>query len=244
MDSGKMKLSIIMPVYNEEKTVKEILKQVIAVDFSMFELGKEIIVVDDDSTDGTREILKKYQSVKVSERQSKDEIKIIYHEKNKGKGAAIRTGFANATGDILVIQDADLEYNPAEFRDMLKPILMEEVSVVYGSRFLRDNPCIYLRYNLGNRFLSFLVRFLYGGNVTDSYTCYKMMKMEVLKKIVLESNGFEIEVEITSKILKAGYKILEVPISYNPRSLEQGKKIGWSDAVHGIWTIIKNRLTK
>ena len=227
-----MKLSVIIPVYNERNTIEKAINEVLSSDLVSLNIEKEIIVVDDYSTDGTREFLKEYQK--------NSKIQLIYHEKNRGKGSAVRTGYRNATGDILIIQDADLEYDPKEFRNLLKPILEGSTSVVYGSRLMKtaQNPCIYKRYYWGNKTITCVVNVLFGSNLTDSYTCYKVIKNSVLNGIKLNANGFEFEAEITAKLLKKGYKITEVPISYSPRSLEQGKKIGWKDAVKGIITLL------
>jgi len=154
---------------------------------------------------------------------------------------AVRKGFKEANGEILIIQDADLEYNPEEYENLLKPIIAGETKVVYGSRFLQENPNLYWRYLWGNKFLSFLISFLYGAKIADAYTGYKVIKKEILENVNLNSDGFEFEAEITCKLLKKGYKILEVPISYSPRSIEEGKKINYKDAISGIWTIIKNK---
>lgn len=224
-----MKLSIIIPVYNEEKTVSEVIKKVAEIDFG---IEKEIIIVDDGSTDKTSEILRKLDAVN-------SEIKIFFHEKNLGKGAAVRTGIENSTGDIIAIQDADLEYNPEELKILLQPILRGETLIVYGSRFLKDNPVIYRKYYLGNQVMSWFISFLFGRRITDSYTCYKAFHRKVLENIRLESKRFELEAELTCKFLKYGHKILELPISYNPRSLQQGKKIKFKDAVKGVLTALK-----
>ena len=172
---------------------------------------------------------------------NKNEIKIIFHEKNQGKGAAIRTGFAGASGDVLVVHDADMEYDPEDFRKMLKPILEGKSDVVYGSRFIERTEYAHLRFKLGNILFSFLISVLFGTRITDSYTCYKMFRHRILESLVLESSGFEIEAELTIKFLKAGYRIYEMPISYRPRSIEEGKKIGWRDARVGLLAILKYR---
>ena len=258
MGAQGIKLSIIMPVYNEKDTVGNALERVLSVDLSELNASKEIIIVDDGSTDGTREILKqcqvtsdKCQVVADSDsftydvrpaRATHDEIKVIFHEKTRGKGAAIRTGFAGATGTVLVVQDADMEYDPNDFKELLKPILAGKYDVVYGSRFIKRTEYAHLRFKLGNILFSFLISALFGSRVTDSYTCYKMFRRRILGSLALESDGFEIEAEITIKLLKAGFSICEIPISYKPRSIREGKKIGWRDAAVGIWTIFKNRL--
>lgn len=227
-----MKLSIIVPVYNEEKTIEKVLEILSNLRFSLHNLEKEIIIVDDGSTDRTREMLLK------SNVQS-PRCKVIFHEENQGKGMAIRTGLKEATGEVVTIQDADLEYNPQELEKLLLPIIKNNVEVVYGSRFLQENPTLYHRYYWGNKFLSFLISVLYGAKITDAYTCYKVFKKEALENIKLTSKRFEFEAEITCKLLKKGHKILEIPISYKPRSLESGKKISWKDGLLGICTILK-----
>ncbi|MEN3013944.1 MAG: glycosyltransferase family 2 protein [Endomicrobiia bacterium] len=224
-----MKLSIIIPVYNEEKTILEAFSKVKNIDFG---IEKEIIIVDDASVDKTKEILKNLQ-------QENKQVKFIFHKKNQGKGAALISGIKNSSGDIVAIQDADLEYNPEEIKYLIKPILDKKSLIVYGSRFLEKNPVLYKTYYLGNRLISWIISFLFGQKITDSYTCYKIFHKDVLKNIQLKSKRFEIEAELTCKFLKKGYKILELPISYSPRSIKQGKKIKFKDAVIGILTILK-----
>lgn len=222
-----MKLSVIMPVYNEQQTIREILKRVRAVD-----IEKEIIVVDDGSTDGTRRILKDF---------SQNGIKIFHHAKNIGKGAAIRTGLEHVTGNLVIIQDADLELDPNEYHKLIEPIINGKTEVVYGSRELGKNKMLYLRFYLGGRLLTFITNILYKAQITDEPTCYKVFKTNVLKNIKLECTGFEFCPEVTAKICRQGYKIYEVPISYNPRSVQQGKKISWKDGVKAIYTLFKYR---
>ncbi len=225
--AGLNLVSLIMPVYNEKNTIEKVIEKVVSLS------PKEIVLVDDGSTDGTREILKKLQITNYK-------LQIIYHEKNQGKGAAIRTALKYVTGEIVAIQDADLEYNPEEIGELAVPIIEGKASVVYGSRFLQKPiKNVYKRYKLGNWFLSKLISVLCGQKITDSYTCYKVFKTDVIKEINLISKRFEIEAEITVKLLKKGIKILELPIDYNPRRIEEGKKIGWLDAVKGILTIIR-----
>lgn len=224
-----MKISIIIPVYNEKKTLRRLLKKIREAD--MGGLKKEIIIVDDFSTDGTREILKKIKDKK---------IKIVYQTKNYGKGFAIRTGFESSTGEIILIQDADLEYDPKDYLKLIKPILLKKEEVVYGSRFLRKNQKVkFNSFYFGNKILSFITSLFYFKRITDMETCYKVFKKEVIKNIKLNSRRFEFEPEITSKILKRGIHILEVPISYYPRSKKEGKKIGWRDGVMAIRTLIR-----
>lgn len=227
-----MRISIIVPVYNEEKTIEKVIEQLKTIDFG-FE--KEIIIVDDGSTDNTPNILKKLQITDYK-------LQIIFHDKNEGKGVAISTGIKNSTGDIIAIQDADLEYNPEELKFLINPIIKNEADIVYGSRLIRENPVIYKKYYLGNKFISWIISLLFGVKVTDSYTCYKVFRKKVIENIELKSKHFEIEAELTCKFLKNGYKILELPISYNPRTLEEGKKIKLKDALVGLITILKIKI--
>jgi glycosyltransferase involved in cell wall biosynthesis len=207
------------------------LRRIEAVD-----LEKEIIIVDDGSTDGTAGILKKLDQSKY---------KVIYQPRNLGKGMAIREGLKYATGGAIVIQDADLEYDPRDYRALIAPILNGEASVVYGSRWLRghfkDIP--FNIFKLGSRLLTAMTNFLYRARLTDESTCYKAFKTEVIKGIKLDCRRFEFCPEITAKVLKRGYKIYEVPISYHPRSFSEGKKIGWLDGLEAIWVLVKNRFT-
>jgi glycosyltransferase involved in cell wall biosynthesis len=223
-----MKLSIIIPVYNERSTIRNILSRVKSV--NLIDVDKEIIVVDDFSEDGTRDILKDEEGVKV-----------IYHKTNKGKGAAIKTGLNYVTGDIITIQDADLEYDPEDFKRLIKPILNGEASVVYGSRFIRKPESILLLYLIGNKLLTFITNMLFRSNLTDMETCYKMFKRGVIEDIVIKSDGFDFESEITAKILKKGIYIYEIPVSYSGRNSLQGKKIKFKDGISAIITLIKYR---
>lgn len=228
-----MKLSIIIPAYNEEGTIREVLRRVKDVDVGM---EKEIIVVDDASTDGTREVLK--------EEESRGGIKVLYHERNMGKGAAVRTGIASATGDFIIIQDADLEYDPQDYPSLLKPLLEGRAEVVYGSRFLSgSSSSMAFWYRLGNRILTALTNLLYGSSLSDMETCYKSFKASIVKSIPLRSRRFEIEPEVTAKILKRGHKILEVPIRYRGRGRREGKKISWKDGLSALWALLKYRFT-
>ncbi len=223
-----------MPVYNEKATIREILERVRAVDVGM---EKEIIVVDDGSKDGTREILR--------EEESRGDIRVLYHERNLGKGAAVRTGIASATGDFVIIQDADLEYDPQDYPALLKPLLEGKAEVVYGSRFLSGSGSSMISWHrFGNKFLTAVTNLLYGSSLSDMETCYKAFKASVIKSIPLRSNRFEIEPEITAKILKRGYKILEVPIRYRGREFHEGKKISWKDGFSAIWTLLRYRLAE
>ncbi len=230
-----MKLSIIMPVFNERKTIKEILARVASVKLDGIE--KEIAVVDDFSTDGTREELQKSKG-----------IKLILHERNLGKGSAIRTGLQNATGDIIIFQDADSEYDPNDYAKLIDPILKGKASVVYGSRFMgkgiRDvgkGKVILPTHFVGNKLLTLMTNIFYGQKLTDMETGYKVFKSEVIKSLQFTSNRFDMEPEITAKLLKKKIKILEVPISYSARDFSQGKKITWKDGVKAAWCLLKFR---
>ena len=230
-----MKLSIIIPAYNEEDTILEIIEKVKKAD--ALNLKKEIIIVDDFSKDNTRDILLKLKDSMV---------KIFFHEINKGKGAAIRTGLQHATGDIILIQDADLEYNPEEYPKLLKPILEENAKVVYGSRLnvIKKNlDRMYKLHYFGNVFLTFMTNILYGSKITDMETGYKVFTRNVIKNIKLRARRFDFEPEITSKILKKGYKIREVPISFSARSFHEGKKITWKDGVKALYYLVKYRIS-
>lgn len=224
-----MKLSIIIPCYNEKKTILEILNRVKNV---KLDVKKEIIIVDDFSNDGTRDILKKLDDQK---------IKIVYHSKNMGKGHAIRTGLKHAKGEIIIIQDADLEYNPKDYSSLIKPIMDGRAQVVYGSRNLRKNKRSYFSFYLGGILLSRLANILYGTKITDESTGYKVFRSEIIKNMDLRCERFEFCPEISAKIAKKGIKIHEVPISYNPRKKRDGKKIGRRDGAMAIWTLIKYR---
>jgi glycosyltransferase involved in cell wall biosynthesis len=224
-----MLLSVIIPVYNEKNTILKILEKVKSV-----KIDKEIIIVDDFSTDGTREIL---ESLK-----GKDEkLKIIFQKKHVGKGFAIRTALKFVEGEIVLIQDADLEYDPNEYPKLIGPILEGKAKVVYGSRVLKKNPKASIIFYIGGRFLSFLTNLLYGTNITDEPTGYKVFSTDVLKSIDLKCLGFEFCPEVTAKVAKKGYKIYEVPINYNPRSIKEGKKIRFKDALKAVFTLIKYR---
>lgn len=224
-----MKLSIIMPVFNEHKTIREIIAKVMAVP-----IDKELVIVDDASTDGTRDILKEYEN--------KPDIKVMYHDKNKGKEGAIKTGIPHTTGEIISIQDGDLETNPNDFIHLTEPIKKGEASVVYGSRYLNPTgQSLYFAYKFGARFLSWVVNILYCQNITDEATCYKVFKADILKQIPLEYDRFEFCPEVTAKVSKMGYKIKELPMNYYPRSFEEGKKMNWRDGLKALWVLIKFR---
>jgi glycosyltransferase involved in cell wall biosynthesis len=235
-----MKLSIIIPVYNEKKTIKEILRRIMAVKIPG--VNKEIIIVDDKSTDGTRKILEKTK-------KNHPKFKIIYHSKNQGKGAAVRTGFKYASGDYFLIQDADLEYNPQDIPRLLKPVLEKKARVVYGSRLKRwpnlkkdERKLRFLLHYFGNRFLSLVTSLFYGQWITDMETCYKLFPKKAVRGMQLKARKFDFEPEITSKLLKKGYRILEVPINTEPRGYEEGKKLKTlKDGSIALWTLIKYR---
>ena len=228
-----LKLSIIIPAYNEEKTIKKIIDRVKKIQLK--NISKEIIIVDDFSNDNTRTILKKIKEKSIN---------ILYHGKNMGKGAAIRTGLQNSTGDIILIQDADLEYDPNDYSKLLNPIINNKANVVYGSRVnaIRKNiKKMYKLHYIGNLFLTSMTNLLYGVKITDMETCYKVFRREVIKHINIRANRFEFEPEITAKILKKGYKIFEVPISFAGRKFNEGKKITWKDGLKAAYYLLKYR---
>jgi glycosyltransferase involved in cell wall biosynthesis len=229
-----MKLSVVIPCYNEKNTIHKIVKSV--KESGIKDL--EIIIVDDFSTDGTRDILENEIKPLVD--------KIIYHEKNKGKGAALRTGFGEVTGDLVIVQDADLEYDPKEYVLLMQPILEGKADVVYGSRFMGSGPhrAVYFWHMVGNKFLTMLSNMFSNINLTDMETCYKMFKKDVIKSINIEEDRFGFEPEITAKIAKRDYIIYEVGISYYGRSYKEGKKIGAKDGFRAIYSIIKYNIFK
>lgn len=227
-----MKLSIIIPAYNEEMTIKEIIKEVQQVNIG--EIEKEIILVDDASTDRTLTIIK--------EEINDNNVIKLYHERNRGKGAAIRTGIAAITGDLVIIQDADREYDPRDYPKLLQPILEKRCDVVYGSRFLGFSSAMFFWHYIGNKLLTLVTNILYNTLISDMEVGYKVFKSEVIKSIPITSNRFNFEPEITAKILKRRYKIQQVPITYVGRDYSEGKKITWKDGFLALWTLIKYRV--
>ena len=229
-----MKLSVVIPCYNEVSTIAKVVEAVKSSLIDDFEI--EIIVVDDFSTDGTRNILSSKIEGQVDQ--------VIYHSKNKGKGAALRTGFASATGDIVIVQDADLEYDPREYPLLIRPILQNEADVVFGSRFQGGKPhrVVYYWHMIGNKFLTTLSNMFTNINLTDMETCYKAFRREIIKKIEIKENRFGFEPEITAKVAKMGCRIYEVGISYHGRTYKQGKKISWKDGFRAIYCILRYNL--
>lgn len=224
-------LSVVMPAYNERDTIEEIIRRVLAVPLRI-----ELVVVDDASSDGTRDILKALASAL--------SFKLLLQPHNRGKGAALRQGFAEVTGDIVVIQDADLEYSPEEYPDLIELICTGRADVVYGSRFIGRHRVFLFTHYLGNRLLTGLTNMLYNTMLTDMETCFKAMRIEVLRSMTLRSERFGIEPELTAKIFKRGYRVYEVPITYDGRGYEEGKKITWKDGIVAVWTLLKYRFTE
>jgi glycosyltransferase involved in cell wall biosynthesis len=227
-----MKLSVIMPVFNERETLREILQQVRDVELAGIE--KEILVVDDGSTDGSREIL--------AEEAETANLHFFHHDTNRGKGAAVRTAIDHATGDMILIQDADLEYDPRDYPKLIQPIVEGRVTVVYGSRFLGPRKAMLFWHMLGNKLLTLTTNILYNAILSDMETCYKCFRADVIKDIPLRAKRFEFEPEVTAKVLKRGHRIFEVPISYYGREYYEGKKISWRDAPLALWTLLKYRV--
>jgi glycosyltransferase involved in cell wall biosynthesis len=231
-----IRLSVVIPVYNEEKTLREIVDRVKAVP-----VRKELVMVDDCSRDSSREILKQLESEAAHDDFNR--VRVIFHDVNQGKGAALRTGFKNVEGDIIVIQDADLEYDPAEYPSLLKPIIEGRADVVYGSRFLGDKAhrVLYYWHYVGNRFLTMLSNWFTNLNLTDMETCYKVFRREVVDELTprLKQNRFGFEPEVTARIARRRYRVFETSVSYSGRTYAEGKKIGWKDGVQALWCIVR-----
>jgi glycosyltransferase involved in cell wall biosynthesis len=223
-----MKLSVIMPVFNEKETILEILSQVRATN-----MVSEIIVVDDFSTDGTREILQ--------QAPQKDDLVLVLHDRNRGKGAAVRSGLERFTGDIVIIQDADLEYDPRDYATLIRPIVEGRVKVVYGSRFIGPRKDMLFMHWIGNQFLTLITNIMFDTTLSDMETGYKVLRADVAKGLNIKSDRWGIDPEITAKVLKRGNRIFEVPISYYGREFYEGKKISWRDGFTVLWTLIKYR---
>jgi glycosyltransferase involved in cell wall biosynthesis len=227
------KLSVVVPVYNERNTLVEILRRMRAVELPD-NVEREIIVVDDGSTDGTRDVLKQLGD---------STVRVIMHPQNRGKGAAVRTGFAACTGDYVLVQDADLEYDPEDWPRLLRPIIRGRARVVYGSRFTGERRNMLFLHWVGNRFLSLVTNVLYNTTLSDMETCYKVIDRNLVNELTLHADEFDIEPEITAKILRRGIRIYEVPISYAGREFDEGKKITWRDGFSALWTLVKYRFT-
>jgi glycosyltransferase involved in cell wall biosynthesis len=226
----RVRLSVVIPVYNEAATVETLLKRVREVPLQL-----EVVVVDDGSTDGTRAILPRFEGTLID--------RLLMHDKNAGKGAALRTGFRHATGDVVVVQDADMEYDPHELPMLLAPILRGKADAVYGSRFLGGpHRVLFFWHSVGNRVLTVLSNMFTDLNLTDMETCYKMVRRELLQSLPLSADRFGIEPELTARLAQAGARIYEMPISYDGRSYAEGKKIGWKDGVSALWCIWKYNL--
>jgi glycosyltransferase involved in cell wall biosynthesis len=225
------KLSVVVPVFNERNTLVEIVRRMRAVELPD-SIEREIVVVDDGSSDGTREVL----------RQLGDStVRVVMHEDNRGKGAALRTGFAHATGEYVLVQDADLEYDPEDWPRLIAPVLSGKARVVYGSRFTGERRNMLFFHWVANRFLSLVTNVLYNTTLSDMETCYKLIDRALLAQIDLQSDRFDFEPEITAKLLKRGVRIYEVPISYTGREVDEGKKITWVDGLSALWTLVKYR---
>ena len=226
-----LKLSIVIPIYNERETLETLIARVNSVDYD-----KEILLIDDFSSDGTREVLKRYEN--------KENFQVLYHNRNQGKGAALRTGFSNVNGDIIIIQDADLEYNPADYGTLIEPILDGRADVVYGSRFLGGpHRVLFFWHSIGNMVLTTFSNMLTNINLTDMETGYKVFTKKVNDTLTFKCDRFGFEPEFTAKVAKNNFRIYEVPISYNGRDYSEGKKITWKDGVAAIWYIIKFKFT-
>ena len=227
-----MRLSIIVPVFNERATVLQVLDRVAAVD-----CAAEIVVVDDGSTDGTRALLVERA------RRTDRKITLVQHPVNRGEGAALTSGVGRATGDYVIVQDADLEYDPADYTKLLAVVDARQAEAVYGSRFGGGRPSMSVRHRIGNRLLTGLTNLLYGSSLTDMETCYKLVRRSLFEELAIACNRFDVEPEITAKLLRAGVTIHEVPISYTGRSFAEGKKISWVDFVSAVWTLVRLRVS-
>ncbi len=229
-----MKLSILIPVYNEKKFIRKIINKIIKLDLG--NIQKEIIVVDDGSVDSTREILNNIK------KNAPKFMKIIFHKQNQGKGSAIRTAIFNSSGDYCVIQDADLEYDPRDIKLLVDKVRKKKADAVFGSRFLKKHKPKYRFLYFGNKFLVKITNFIYFSKITDMETCYKLVRTDILKKMNLKSKGFELEPEITAKLLKNKISIFEVPISYECRDYSEGKKISWKDGIKAVYYLLKYKI--
>ncbi|MDP3973626.1 MAG: glycosyltransferase family 2 protein [Candidatus Daviesbacteria bacterium] len=243
-----MILTIIIPVFNEEKTIERLLKKVVEVNLPKG-IKKEIIVIDDGSTDKTQKVLSEIRNSRFA-RRAKFEIRVLGHDKNKGKGTAIRTGLKYAEGDYIIIQDADLEYDPNDYNTLLELVISKKAQVVYGTRLINypfkilgKNKTVMPIHLLANKFLTTFTNLLYGSKLTDMETCYKLIKSDIFKKITLKANRFDFEPEVTAKILKLKIPIVEVSISVKPRTYKEGKKIGWLDGLVAIWILLKHKFS-
>lgn len=237
-----MLLTIVMPAFNEEQFIEEIIKQVQAVDLG--DLERELLIVDDCSTDRTGQLLAAIEGQRGIHPTAKPfdrPIRVLTHEKNQGKGAALRTGFAAAQGDLILIQDADLEYDPEDYPKLLAPVLKGKAQVVYGSRFTGERRNMFFHHWLGNKFLTLVTNILFNTTLSDMETCYKLFTKDAINGIIIRSDRFNFEPEITAKLLKKGIRIYEVPISYTGREFEEGKKITWRDGLVALWCLIKFR---
>lgn len=229
-------LSVIVPVYNERDTLAEIVRRIQRVDLSTFGLTKEILLVDDGSTDGTRDLLPGLAEL--------PDVRVALLPRNRGKGAAVRAGVARATGDLVVIQDADLEYDPRDYALLLRPIIEGRAEVVYGSRFLGEHKAMYYWHQVGNKTLTTITNILYDTTLTDMETCYKLCTAEIARSLHLTQNGWGIDPEITAKILKRGHRIYEVPISYTGREFDEGKKISWRNGFTVLGVLLRLRFSR
>ena len=251
-DGSYPKISVVMPVYNERPLIEEVLQRVQSVDVDM---EKEIIIVDDGSTDGTREFLQELDQAttrhnstvmtlpRTGYRLRTDNIRVFFQNVNRGKGAALRLGFQKARGEIVIVQDADLEYDPRDYHELLEPVLQGVADVVYGSRFLGGpHRVLFFWHYLGNKFLTTLSNMFTNLNLSDVWTCYKVFRRQVLEKMELKEERFGFEPEVTAKMAKGGWRVYEVPISYYGRTYAEGKKITWKDGLKGTWCILRYNL--